>query len=52
VPVTIKESYNIGGLPTTRGIPAFKDFIAENDALAVKRLKAAGAVVLGKTNVR
>jgi amidase len=51
VPVTIKESYNIAGLPTTWGIPAFKDSIAEEDALAVTRLKAAGAVVLGKTNV-
>ena len=51
VPVTIKESYNIAGLPTHWGIPQFKDFIAEEDALAVARLKAAGAVVLGKTNV-
>ncbi|HZZ62746.1 MAG TPA: amidase, partial [Roseiarcus sp.] len=51
VPITIKESYNIAGLPTTWGIPAFKDFVAEEDALAVARLKAAGAVVLGKTNV-
>ena len=51
VPVTIKESYNIAGLPTTWGMPAFKDFVAEEDALAVTRLKSAGAVVLGKTNV-
>ena len=51
VPVTIKESYNIAGLPTTWGIPAFKDFVPPEDALAVSRLKAAGAIVLGKTNV-
>jgi amidase len=51
VPVTIKESYNTARLPTTWGIPAFKDFIAEQDALAVTRFKAAGAIVLGKTNV-
>ena len=51
VPVTIKESYNIAGLPTTWGIPAFKDFVPQEDALAVARLKAAGAIVLGKTNV-
>ncbi len=38
VPVTVKESYNIAGLPTTWGIPAFKDFIAQEDALAVMRL--------------
>jgi amidase len=51
VPVTIKESYNVAGLPTTWGIPAFKDFVAQEDALAVARLKNAGAIVLGKTNV-
>jgi amidase len=51
VPVTVKESYNVAGLPTTWGLPAFKDFIAEEDALAVTRLKGAGAVILGKTNV-
>ena len=51
VPVTIKESYAIAGLPTTWGIPAFKDFVPQEDALAVSRLKAAGAIILGKTNV-
>ena len=51
VPVTIKESYNVAGLSTTWGIPAAKDFIPPEDALAVSRLKAAGAIVLGKTNV-
>src|SRR5271169_102608 len=51
VPITVKESYNIAGLPTTWGIPAFKDFVAQEDALAVMRLKAAGVVILGKTNV-
>lgn len=51
VPMTVKESFNVGGLPTTWGIPAGKGFRAVEDALAVQRLKAAGAVVLGKTNV-
>src|ERR1700722_8219937 len=51
VPVTIKESYNIAGLPTTWGIPAARDFVPQEDALAVARLKSAGAVILGKTNV-
>ena len=51
VPVTVKESYNVSGLPTTWGFSAFKDYIAQEDALAVKKLKAAGAIVLGKTNV-
>ncbi|MGI8815581.1 MAG: amidase [Pseudonocardia sp.] len=51
VPMTIKESFNVAGLPTTWGIPAFKDFVPDDDAVAVARVKAAGAVVLGKTNV-
>ena len=51
LPMTIKESYNIAGLPTTWGIPAFKDNIATDDAEVVKRFKAAGAHFLGKTNV-
>ena len=51
IPMTIKESLNIAGLPTTWGIPLFKDFKAKEDALAVARVKSAGAVVLGKTNV-
>jgi amidase len=51
VPMTVKESFNMAGLPTTWGIPEFKDFVPDADALAVERVKAAGAVVLGKTNV-
>ena len=51
VPVTIKESYNVAGLPTTWGIPAAKGFVPQEDALAVARLKSAGVVILGKTNV-
>ncbi|MEP6874488.1 MAG: amidase family protein [Burkholderiales bacterium] len=51
VPMTVKESYNIAGLTTTWGLPPFRDFRASEDAVLVKRLKAAGAVILGKTNV-
>jgi amidase len=51
VPITIKESYDVAGLPTTFGFAEHKDFIAQDDAEVVKRLKAAGAIVLGKTNV-
>jgi amidase len=51
VPMTVKESFNVRGLPTTWGIPAFKGFLATEDAVAVARVKSAGAVVLGKTNV-
>jgi amidase len=51
IPMTIKESFNIAGLPTTWGIPRFKDFVATEDALIVSRVKEAGAVIVGKTNV-
>ena len=51
IPVSVKESFNIGGLPTTWGLPMGRDWRAAEDAVAVARLKAAGAVVLGKTNL-
>lgn len=51
VPMTVKESFNVAGLPTTFGHVRFKDNIAARDAVVVQRLKAAGAIILGKTNV-
>lgn len=51
VPMTVKESYDLAGTPTTWGIPELRDNVVQTDALAVQRLKAAGAVVFGKTNV-
>ncbi|OLT04512.1 amidase [Pseudonocardia sp. CNS-004] len=51
VPVTVKESYDMAGLPTTWGIPHHRDHVPAEDAVQVSRLEAAGAVVLGKTNV-
>ncbi len=51
LPITIKESFNIAGLPTTWGIVPHKDFKPTEDALAVTRIKEAGGVILGKTNV-
>jgi amidase len=51
VPITVKEAFNVAGLPTTWGSEQFKDWIAPTDATAVARLRAAGAVILGKTNV-
>ncbi|NKY85221.1 amidase [Nocardia veterana] len=51
VPVTVKESYDVAGLPTTWGIPQHADHVPTEDAVQVSRLKAAGAVILGKTNV-
>src|SRR5712692_9038634 len=51
LPMTVKEQFHIAGLPTTDGYPKFKDWKAEVDALAVQRLKSAGAVIIGKTNL-
>ncbi len=51
VPMTVKESYDVAGLPTTFGWEQHRDFTAQEDAVAVRRLKKAGAIVLGKTNV-
>jgi amidase len=51
VPMTVKESYNIAGAATTWGNPAWRDNVVTEDAESVKRLKEAGAVVFGKTNV-
>ncbi|MGZ3146479.1 amidase [Lentzea chajnantorensis] len=51
VPVTVKECFNVAGLPTTWGMPEHRDHVPAEDAVQVSRLKAAGAVVLGKTNV-
>ena len=51
LPLTVKESYNIAGLPTTWGLPAQKDFVPREDALSISRVKQAGGVILGKTNV-
>lgn len=51
IPVTLKEPFNVAGLPTTWGYPEFRDFVPTEDALVVSRLKEAGAVVIGKTNI-
>ncbi len=51
VPITVKESFDVAGLPTTWGRPDFAKNIAADDAEAVMRLRDAGAVVFGKTNV-
>ncbi len=51
VPMTVKDSFNLAGTPTTWGFPEHRNAVAAEDALAVQRLKAAGAVILGKTNV-
>src|SRR5450755_2969162 len=51
IPMTVKESFNVAGLPITWGIPMFQYWRPNEDAVAVARLKAAGAIIIGKTNV-
>jgi len=51
LPMTVKESYDVAGWPTTRGNPALTDNIAPRDSVVAARLKAAGANIFGKTNV-
>ena len=50
VPVGIKDVTPVAGLRTTYGSPLYADHVPEADALVVARLRAAGAVILGKTN--
>lgn len=51
IPMTVKEAYDIEGLPTTWGVPAFANNLATSDAAVVRKLGEQGAHFLGKTNV-
>jgi amidase len=51
VPMTVKESFNVAGLPTTWGVAGAEATRPLHDAVTVARLKASGAVIIGKTNV-
>jgi amidase len=51
VPMTVKDSHHVAGLPTTWGLEHGRGFIPKADSTGVARLKGAGAVVLGKTNI-
>jgi Asp-tRNA(Asn)/Glu-tRNA(Gln) amidotransferase A subunit family amidase len=50
VPITVKDTIETAGLRTTSGSRIRADYVPERDAPAVARLKAAGAIILGKTN--
>ncbi len=50
MPQAIKDLSNVAGLRTTLGSPLMKDFVASEDGLMARRMKAAGAIVIGKTN--
>lgn len=51
VPVSIKHNFDVEGMPTTLGIRSRAGLVAERDELAVRRLRDAGAIVLGKANM-
>jgi len=51
LPMTVKDVWETEGLVTTAGAPELRDHVPSTDALTVARLKAAGAIVFGKTNV-
>ncbi len=50
LPLAVKDLANAKGLPTTMGSPIFEDQIAADDDLMVARMRAAGAIIIGKTN--
>ncbi|KAA5830051.1 amidase [Saccharopolyspora hirsuta] len=50
-PIAVKDLSDAAGLPTTKGSPVFADAIADRDDLHVRRMREAGAIVIGKTNV-
>jgi amidase len=51
LPMTVKESFNVTGMQTTWGLPNAKGWQPTEDAVAVARLKNAGAIIIGKTNI-
>jgi amidase len=51
VPISVKHNFDVEGMPTTYGIRSRAGLIAERDELAVRRLRDAGAIVLGKANM-
>jgi len=50
MPQAIKDVANTAGLPTTLGSPLMRNFVAKQDGLIAQRMKAAGCIVVGKTN--
>jgi amidase len=51
VPFTVKENIDVAGHPTTHGVPHFRDAVAPADAPPVRRLRAAGAIPIGHSNM-
>ena len=51
LPMTVKDALQTAGLVTTSGAPSLRDFVPDEDAVAVERALGAGAIILGKTNL-
>lgn len=51
LPQAVKDLDNVRGIPTTKGSPLLKDFMPETDSIQVERMRQAGAIFIGKTNV-
>lgn len=51
IPITIKDNFWTSGIRTTAGSPILSDFVPQEDSEVVNRLKSAGAIVIGKTNM-
>jgi len=51
IPISVKDCIDVAGVPCTNGSRFFEDYVPEQDALIVQRLRKAGAVILGKTNL-